>query len=158
MVIPGARMQMIVVRKLTDPGIVPRPPSVKPSNQRSPPTPGVYTAPDSGAYANQPKSAAPSGVKKLNSTTRATEQIQPVGQHVEPRECDVRGTDLQQHDRVGERREQRCRKGRSITEPCMVNIWLYCSFEMNCWPGFVSSARISSAMMPPMKKVIDVMK
>ena len=36
--------------------------------------------------------------------------------------------------------------------PCMVNSWLYCSFDKNCRPGAASSVRISSASSPPMKK------
>ncbi len=48
-VMPGARMQKIVVMKLTAPRIVPRPPSAKPRNQRSAPTCGLVRTPDSGA-------------------------------------------------------------------------------------------------------------
>ena len=45
----------------------------------------------------------------------------------------------------------------SITVPCIVNSWLYCSGDRNCRPGRPSSARISIAMMPPaMKKTNDV--
>ena len=48
MVMPGARMQKIVVMKLTAPRIVPRPPIVKPMIQRSDPMPGELIAFDSG--------------------------------------------------------------------------------------------------------------
>ena len=34
----------------------------------------------------------------------------------------------------------------------MVNSWLYCSLDKNCNPGTANSARISSAISPPMKK------
>ncbi|RFZ05532.1 hypothetical protein VIMS_04660 [Mycobacterium marinum] len=34
----------------------------------------------------------------------------------------------------------------------MVNSWLYCSLDRNCSPGVASSARISNAIKPPMKK------
>src|SRR4051794_4068850 len=64
MVIPGARIVMIVVMKLTPPRIVPKPLSPRPSTHRLPPTPGENVAPDSGVYANQPKEAAPCGVRK----------------------------------------------------------------------------------------------
>ena len=47
-VMPGARMQMIVVTKLTAPRIVPRPAIHRPMIHRSPPTPGERTASDSG--------------------------------------------------------------------------------------------------------------
>ena len=41
----------------------------------------------------------------------------------------------------------------SITVPCMVNSWLYCSLVCrNCIPGSKSSARMISAMTPPMQK------
>src|SRR6266498_3021111 len=41
--------------------------------------------------------------------------------------------------------------------PCMVNSWLYCSCDRNCWPGYASSARISNAITPPtMKNANDV--
>ena len=39
-VMPGARMQKMVVTKLTEPRMVPKPPIAKPSNHRSPPTSG----------------------------------------------------------------------------------------------------------------------
>ena len=48
-VMPGARMQTIVVMKLTAPRIVPKPPSARPKTPRSPPRPGEYIALDSGA-------------------------------------------------------------------------------------------------------------
>ena len=47
-VMPGARMQMIVVMKLTAPRMVPRPAIHRPMIHRSPPTPGERTASDSG--------------------------------------------------------------------------------------------------------------
>ena len=40
-VMPGARMQTIVVMKLTDPRIVPKPASARPKTHRSPPRPGL---------------------------------------------------------------------------------------------------------------------
>ena len=40
-VMPGARMQMIVVMKLTAPRIVPKPASARPKTHRSPPRPGL---------------------------------------------------------------------------------------------------------------------
>ena len=43
MVMPGARMQMIVVTKLTPDRIVPSPDSVRPMIHRSLPMPGEYT-------------------------------------------------------------------------------------------------------------------
>ncbi len=40
----------------------------------------------------------------------------------------------------------------SMIEPCIVNAWLNCSFDMICRPGRASSARIISAMTPPTTK------
>ncbi len=39
-------------------------------------------------------------------------------------------------------------KRNSITVPCIVNSWLYCSSVTNCRPGAASSARMTSAMRP----------
>ena len=47
-VMPGARMQMIVVTKLTAPRMVPMPASQRPMTHRSPPTPGERMASESG--------------------------------------------------------------------------------------------------------------
>ena len=63
-VMPGARMQMIVVMKLTAPRIVPKPAIARPKTHRSAPRLGEYTMLDSGEYAVQPKLAAPCGVRK----------------------------------------------------------------------------------------------
>ena len=66
-VMPGARMQKIVVTKLTPPRIVPNPDSARPMIHMSAPTPGEYVALVSGAYAYQPNAAAPPGARKLAS-------------------------------------------------------------------------------------------
>ena len=70
MVMPGARMQMIVVMKLTAPRMEPSPAIHRPMIHRSPPTLGLLTALDSGVYANHPKEAAPSGVRKPDAAIR----------------------------------------------------------------------------------------
>ncbi len=59
MVMPGARIVMIVVMKFTAPRMVPNPLSARPNTQRLPPMPGVNVVSDSGAYAVHPKEAAP---------------------------------------------------------------------------------------------------
>ncbi len=48
-VMPGARMQMMVVMKLTAPRMEPKPDSATPMIHMSAPTPGECTASDSGA-------------------------------------------------------------------------------------------------------------
>ena len=40
----------------------------------------------------------------------------------------------------------------SMIVPCMVNSWLYCSLVKIWLPGRASSARMSSAIRPPMRK------
>ena len=49
MVMPGARIVMIVVMKFTAPRIVPNPDSARPNTQRLPPRPGENVVLDSGA-------------------------------------------------------------------------------------------------------------
>src|SRR3954464_9904812 len=62
-VMPGARRQTIVVMKLTPPRIVPKPLTARPAIHRLAPAPGELVTSDSGVEANQPKSAAPPGVR-----------------------------------------------------------------------------------------------
>ena len=40
----------------------------------------------------------------------------------------------------------------SMIVPCMVNSWLYCSLLTSCMPGRASSARMTSAIRPPIRK------
>ena len=58
---------------------------------------------------------------------------------------------MQRDDVVAETDNYRRAEKRSMTVPCIVNIWLNCSFDKNCIPGRNSSARTSSAISPPMK-------
>ena len=44
----------------------------------------------------------------------------------------------------------------SMIEPCIVKSWLYCSGVVNCMPGCASSARITSAITPPIMKNANV--
>ena len=62
MVMPGARRVRIVVIMFTAPRMVPRPEMARPMIHMLAPTPGECSTLLSGAYANQPKSAAPPGV------------------------------------------------------------------------------------------------
>ncbi len=43
-------------------------------------------------------------------------------------------------------------KSSSMTEPCIVNAWLYCSFDTSWVPGRANSARMTSAISPPTRK------
>jgi len=68
---PGARIVKIVVTKFTPPKMVPSPLTANPIIQRSAPIPGEYMWFESGAYAVQPKDAAPPGVKNQAVATVA---------------------------------------------------------------------------------------
>src|SRR5699024_11293193 len=68
MVIPGARIERIVVTMCAPPRMVPKPWRPRPNTQRSPPIPGEYVAFDNGAYANQPHDAAPWGLRNRKIT------------------------------------------------------------------------------------------
>ena len=47
----------------------------------------------------------------------------------------------------------------SMIVPCIVKSWLYCSRLTNCMPGSVSSARMTRAITPAIrKKTNEVMK
>ena len=48
-VMPGARIQITVVIMFTAPRMVPNPDTITPMIHRSPPTPGEFATPDSGA-------------------------------------------------------------------------------------------------------------
>ena len=63
-VMPGARSMKIVVTRLTAPSTVAVLVTVTPTIHRSGPAPGAYVAPESGAYENHPKFAAPLAVRK----------------------------------------------------------------------------------------------
>ena len=110
MVMPGARMVMIVVMKFTAPRIVPKPARPRPKTQRLPPRPGVKVVLDSGAYAVQPNAAAPCGVKNPADGDDRAEQVEPVGERVQARERHVGRADLQRHRHVRESGEQRRRE------------------------------------------------
>ncbi|CAH0327606.1 hypothetical protein SRABI128_06273 [Microbacterium sp. Bi128] len=156
MVMPGARMQMMVVMKLTAPRMVPKPESARPKTQRSPPTPGLNVVLDSGAYANQPNDAAPCGV--MNPETAI----------VEPKRKNQKASAFSRGKATSgapicsgmmtlvKPANSGVANIRSMTVPCMVKSWLYCSLVCRiCMPGSKSSARISSAMMPPKQKKMN---
>ena len=146
---PGARMQMIVVMKLTAPRMVPKPPRARPKTHRSPPTPGAVGRRRTAARRRTSRTtAAPCGVRKPAAGDEAAEEVQPVGEHVQPRERDVGRADLQRHDRVGEAGEQRRREqqqhDRAVHGEQLV-VLLRVVARSAC-PGSNSSARMSSAM------------
>jgi hypothetical protein len=67
-VMPGARMQMTVVMKLTAPRMMPRPAIDGPMIHRSPPTPGERTSLERG-YATHPTTRQ-SGVRNPDAVMR----------------------------------------------------------------------------------------
>jgi hypothetical protein len=50
------------------------------------------------------------GGEEASRRNEPTEEVEPVGKHVQAREGDIRRTDLQRHERIGEAREERCRE------------------------------------------------
>ena len=110
MVIPGARIVMIVVMKFTEPKIVPNPCRAKPSTQRFPPAPGVNVVFASGSYAVHPNDGRALRGEESGDRDQRAEEEQPECEGIQARERHVRRTDLQRHDHVREAREQRCRE------------------------------------------------
>jgi hypothetical protein len=103
---PGARSVMIVVMKLTAPMMVQ----------------GEAEHPEVAADARAERRARERRVRRPSERGRAlrreepgdrderAEEVEPVGQCVQARERDIRGTDLEGHRDVGEAREQRRRE------------------------------------------------
>jgi hypothetical protein len=136
----------------TAPRIVPNPESTSPVNHRSPPTPGECSSVLSGTYANQPKSAAPPGVKKPSTTTvppNANSQYATAfsrGNATSGAPIWIGTTQLAKPNSTG------VANSSSMIVPCIVNSWLYCSYDSACIPGWASSNRISNAIAPPIRK------
>ena len=135
-------MQMIVVMKLTAPRMVPKPDSASPKTQRSPPTPGLNDAapwgvmkPDRAIVEPKRKNQNASAFSRGKATSGA-----PIWSGMitlaKPANSGVANIS-------------------SITVPCIVNSWLYCSLVCRiCIPGSNSSVRIASAMTPPRQKKV----
>ena len=110
-VMPGARIVMIVVMKFTAPRIVP-----KPLIGRGRASTGCRRCPartSSTRVADRRTSrttAAPCGVRKPATAIERAEAEQPVRERVESRERDVGRADLQRHEHVREAGEQRRRE------------------------------------------------
>ena len=153
MVMPGARIVMIVVMKLTAPMMVPKPLIARPNTQRLPPTPGVNVVLVNGAYAVHPKPAAPCGVKNpetamsdpkknsqkarafnLGNATSGAPICSGIATFAKPANSGVANIS-------------------SMIVPCIVNSWLYASLlGTTSRPGVNSSARMTSASTPPTMK------
>ena len=132
-------------------------PIARPRIHRSVPAPGEFTAFDSGVYRRPADVRGAARGEEAGHRRERAEQVQPVGEGVQPRERDVGRADLQRQHEVGEREHDRRREEQQHDVPCIVNSWLYCSGERNCRPGRASSMRMSSAITPPTaKKISDV--
>ena len=110
MVMPGARIVMIVVMKFTAPRMVPKP------DEREAEHPEVAADPGRERRARQRRVGEPAercrtlrGEEPADGD-QAAEAEQPERERVQPRERDVGRTDLQRHERVGEAGEQRRRE------------------------------------------------
>ncbi|SHW02545.1 Uncharacterised protein [Mycobacteroides abscessus subsp. abscessus] len=152
MVIPGQRIQTTVVTMLTAPRMVPRPDTIRPTAHRSPPDPGERTASDSGVYPVHPKSAAPPGTTNPASTSSPPNRNSQNDSALSRGKATSGAPICRGSTRFAKPKTTGVAYNSSITVPCTVNSWLYCSLDRNCSPGIASSVRISSAMIPALKK------
>src|SRR3954451_696644 len=131
-VMPGARMQKIVVTKLTPVRIVPRPDSTSPKTHMSAPTPGENVDVVSGVYAYQPKDAAPPGVRKLNMT------ISPPNRNIQYDSMLSRGNATSGEPicsgmiQLVKPANSGVANSNNMIVPWIVNSWLYWSAETTC--------------------------
>jgi hypothetical protein len=152
-VMPGARIVMIVVMKFTAPKMVPKPLMPSPTIQRFPPTPGEKEALASGWYANQPNEAAPCGVRKPATAMRDPKRKSHSAKAFRRGNATSGAPICRGRIAFAKPAKSGVANISSITVPCIVKSWLYCSFVgMICIPGAKSSARMSSAITPPMRK------
>jgi hypothetical protein len=107
---------------------------------------------DSGAYANQPKLAAPSGLRKPAHTMRPPNRYSQ-NENMFSRGKATSGAPiwsgmiaLANAANIG------VAKSSSMIEPCIVKNWLNDSYCRNWMPGKASSARIARASTPPKRK------
>ena len=152
-VMPGARIVMIVVTKLTAPRIVPKPVSASPSTHRSPPTPGENVSLDNGVYAVHPKEAEPCGVR--NPATAISEpKRNSQNENAFSRGNATSGAPICNGMTMFAKPANSGVANSSIMiVPCIVNIWLYCSRVCRIsMPGWNSSARMMSASTPPSRR------
>jgi hypothetical protein len=157
MVMPGQRSVITVVITLTAPRMVPSPEMTRPMIHTSVPEPGELMLLFSGAHSVQPASAAPPGVRKP-----AVARVAP-NRYSQYESAFSRGNATSGEPicsgstRLANANTAGVAKNSSMIVPCIVRSWLYCSGLRNCMPGRASSARISSAITPPiMKNTNDV--
>ncbi len=152
MVMPGARRHSVVVIMLIAEAMVPTPVIPTPTIQRFDPTPGLWMASASGMYIVQPKSAAPPGVRNPART------ISPPNSVIQNPKALSRGNATSGapicSGRMALAKPQTIGvpNSSSMSVPWMVNIWLNCSLDRYCIPGWKSSTRMNSAISPAAKK------
>jgi hypothetical protein len=137
--------------------MVPRPATAKPMIHRSVPAPGELISLFNGEYSVQPASAAPPGVRNPDSAMSAPNRNSQYEKALRRGNATSGEPICSGMTRLANAKTMGVAKKSSITVPCIVMSWLYCSGARNCMPGRANSARISSAMMPPTpKKISDV--
>ncbi len=99
---PGARMVMVVTRKLMAPPTEEIPRIWTPRIQRSVPWPGEKVLPVSGGYSVQPAWALPPATKKELNMKQRGQGDEPEAQGVDPRVSHVLGADHQRQQVVTE--------------------------------------------------------
>src|SRR5699024_9033131 len=103
-------------------------------------------------YMVQPKSAAPPGVKNPDSMISPPAEVIQKPNEFKRGKATSGAPICSGSTKFAKPQTTGVENSSSITVPCMVNSWLYCSLERNWRPGVKSSARISSAIKPPRKK------
>ncbi len=152
MVMPGARRHRTVVMKLTAPSVVDTPVTTSPMVHRSPPAPGLKTALFSGAYANQPKAAAPPGVRNPATTIRPPNRYSQYERALRRGKATSGAPICNGMIALANPANSGVANSSIMIVPWTVKSWLYwCA--VNSWrPGRASSARISRARTPPNRK------
>jgi hypothetical protein len=109
-----------------------------------------------GAYAVQPKDAAPCGVRKPDMATRLPKR------YIQNAKAFRRGNATSGAPicngmmTFAKPANSGVANISSIRVPCMVNSWLYCSLVSTiCMPGSKSSRRMISAITPPTQKKMN---
>jgi hypothetical protein len=119
-------MHKIAVTKFTDPKMVENPASVRPRIAKSPPSPGLYSAVDSGTYMNQPNEAAPCGVRKPAPAMSPPNRYSQYESALSRGKATSGAPICSGMTALANAANSGVANSSSMTSPCMVNSWLYC--------------------------------
>ena len=155
-VMPGARSVRIVAMKFTEPRMVPKPWKARPIVHRCPPRPGVNVVFDSGAYAVHPNEAAPCGVRKPEIAMSEPKRNSQKANAFRRGNATSGAPICSGMMTLAKPANSGVANISSMSVPCIVNSWLYCSFVSRiCIPGSHSSRRMMRAITPPTQKKMN---